>query len=61
MRFLGFAYQVLHGMRSENAEGVHQRQRVHVAFIGHASDQIQHPVNFRAAEVDGEEHDFEAL
>ena len=61
MRFLVFAHQVLHGVRSQHAERVDQRQRVHVAFVGDARDQVQHPVDFRAGEVDREEDDFEAL
>ncbi len=58
---LHLADEVLHGVRRQHAEGIHQRQRVHVPLVRHALDQVEHPADVGAGEVDGEEHDFEAL
>ena len=55
------ADEVLHGVRRDDAEGVDQRQRVHVAFLADLLDEVERPVDLGAREVDGEEHDLEAV
>src|SRR5215469_1321729 len=59
--FFRFAHQILHSVRSEDAEGIDQSQRVPVTFVRHTRDQVQHPLHFGAAEVNRKEHHFEAL
>ncbi len=50
---LHLPHQVLHGMRRDHAECIHQRQRIHVPFIGHAQDQVEHPLHFGAVKSMG--------
>src|SRR5450759_2824681 len=52
--------EVLHGVRRQHAEGVDQRQRVHVAFFADALDQVERLFQLGAREVDREEHHLEA-
>ena len=54
-------YKVWNGMRREHAKSVHQRERVHVAFVSDAQDQIENPFHFRASKINGEKYDFEPL
>ena len=58
---LHLLHEVLHGVRRDDAEGVDQRQRVHVAFLADLLDQVERPLDFGAREVDREEHHFEAV
>ena len=53
--------QVRDGVRRATAEGVNHRQRVHVAFLGDALDQIQEPVDIRARGIDGKEDRVKAV
>ena len=41
------------GVRRDDAESVDQRQRVHVAFLADALDEVERPFDLGAREVDG--------
>ncbi len=54
-------HEILNRVGRQHAERIDQRKSVHVAFVCDAQDQIEHPIHFRAREIDGEKYDFEPL
>ena len=54
------ADEEFHRVGRYHAESVHQDQCIHVPFGGHRVDEIEHPVDFRAGEIDREKDHLQA-